>query len=69
MPIIVISNKDPLGLETFDNVIAEIEASLFNLRVLSLDTDFDNVEARQNFANNISYLKRFYERAERIVTV
>ena len=34
--ILVISTRDPLTLETFEEVISEIESSLFNLKDLSL---------------------------------
>lgn len=63
----VISNKDPMTIDTFDAVIAEIESSLSNLRLLALNTNFDIIEERQNYFDNVSYLKRFYERAESIV--
>lgn len=63
----VISSKDPMTIDTFDEVIAEIESSLSNLRLLALKTNFDNIEERQNYFDNVSYLKRFYERAESIV--
>jgi hypothetical protein len=62
----VISNKDPMAIESFEEVIAEIEKSLLNMRILALNTDFDVAEQRDNYHNNIVYLKRFYERAERL---
>lgn len=64
----VISVKDPMLIVTFEQVIAEIECSLSNLRYLALSTDFSKSEQRQCYHDNVSYLKRFYERAERIVT-
>jgi hypothetical protein len=63
----VISNRDPMMITSFDGVVAEIERSLYNLRLLALETDFDDAEQRQNYSDNIDYLKRFYERAERMV--
>jgi hypothetical protein len=64
---LVISNKDLLSLTTFDEVIAEIKQSLSNLRTLAARTNFSNKEERQNYLNNVIYLKQFYERAERIL--
>jgi hypothetical protein len=63
----VISNRDPMMINSFEEVIAEIEKSLLNMRILALNTDFDVKEQRDNYYNNITYLKRFYERAERLV--
>lgn len=63
----VISNRDPMMITSFDEVVAEIERSLYNLRLLALETDFDTPGQRQNYSDNIDYLKRFYERAERMV--
>jgi len=62
-----ISTKTPLSLLTFDAAITEIECGLLNLRILTLNTDFTDSDARQNFGDNVTYLKQFYERAERIV--
>jgi len=60
-----ISSRDPMTIETFESAIAEIECSLSNLRRLALATNFDDPAERQNYKDNISYLKRFYECAER----
>ena len=63
---IVVSQKDPSTLNTFGEVVAQIEMSLSNLRILALETDFNIPEQRQNYYKNIVHLKSFYERAERI---
>lgn len=63
---IVTSPKDPLDVKTFEEAVAEIESSLFNLRYLTAETDFDNEQGKTRFRDNIVSLKRFYERAERI---
>lgn len=63
---IVVSQKDPSTLQTFVEVIAEIEMSLSNLKILATVTNFDNADEREIYHVNIAYLKRFYERAERI---
>lgn len=62
----VVSPKDPSTLNTFAEVIAQIEMSLSNLKILATETNFDVPEERENYYNNITFLKRFYERAERI---
>ena len=62
----VISNKDPMTLNSFDEIVAEIECSLFNLKFLALTTNFSNVVEHKNYYDNVSYLKRFYERADSI---
>jgi hypothetical protein len=61
-----VSSKDPLSLVTFDETIIEIEASLARLKQLAEQTNFSNVAERQYYQDNVNYLKRFYERAERI---
>jgi len=61
----VISSRDPMMIETFEGAIAEIECSLSNLRRLAIATNFEDPAERQNYKDNISYLKRFYECAER----
>ena len=63
---LVVSAKDPLDINNFDVAIAEIEASLYNLRFLAVETNFGDAAQRDRFRNNIIFLKRFYERAERI---
>lgn len=64
---IVISNKDPVGLTNFSDIIFEIETSFSNLRQLALKTNFSILEQRQNYYDNITQLKRFYENAERVL--
>lgn len=61
---LVISDKDPLSLDTFEKVLAEIEASLSNLALLCTEIDFNNEQQRLECAVNVEQLKRFYERAE-----
>jgi hypothetical protein len=63
---IVVSQRDPSTLNTFSEVIVQIEMSLSNLKNLAIETNFDSLEERQNYYHNITVLKRFYERAERI---
>ena len=65
----VISEKDPLLLNTFNDVISEIESSLFNLKHLAVETEFSNAGQRQNYNNNVALLKCFYERAESIISL
>ena len=66
MPYLVVSEKDPLSINSLDEVLEEIETSLYKLRILSSQTDFDDESQRQCYRDNIEKLKRFYERAERI---
>ena len=63
---LVVSNIDPLTIDNFDRAVAEIEASLFNMRFLAVETNFDDPAQRQRFRDNVVQLKRFYERAERL---
>ena len=63
---LVVSNKDPIMIGSFEQVIAEIEGSLFNMRFLSTETNFDDPEQKKRFKDNVVHLKRFYERAERL---
>ena len=63
---IVISNRDPWTLETFDEVISCIVVSLYNLKYLAGQTDFSVFEQRKRFRDNLEYIRRFYERAERL---
>jgi hypothetical protein len=63
---LVVSNKDPMMIESFEQVIAEIEGSLFNMRFLSSETNFDDPDQKKRFKDNVVHLKRFYERAERL---
>lgn len=63
---LVVSERDPMTLATFEETIAEIEAGLFNLRFLASETNFDDPAQRQRYRDNIVQLKRFYERAERM---
>ena len=64
---VVVSDKDPMTINVFSDVISEIERSLSNLRVLALNTNFSRTTERQNYYDNITHLKRFYERGERIL--
>ena len=63
----VVSICDPMLINKFSDVIGEIECSLSNLRALAIGTDFSKTTERQNYFNNITHLKRFYERGERIL--
>jgi hypothetical protein len=63
---VVVTRKDPLTINTFRDAVAEIEASLFNLRHLAATSNFDDLAVRENFRVNVTELKRYYERAERI---
>ena len=63
----VVSIKDPMSLNTLDEVVAEIKISLLNLKDLAKTIDFSITEQREKYYNNFTFLKRFYERAERIV--
>lgn len=66
LPRFVVSQTDPSTLNTFAEVIAQIEISLSNLKILASETDFSVPDHRENYYNNITFLKRFYERAERL---
>jgi hypothetical protein len=63
---LVVSNKDPLIVNDFNEIIAAIEGSFFNMRYLAIETDFDDDTQRKRYRDNIVYLKRLYERGERI---
>lgn len=63
----IVSQKDPLLLNNFSDIISEIEHSLSKLRSLAINTDFSKITQRQNYYFNINHLKHFYERAERIL--
>lgn len=65
-PYMVISSRDPMSIATFVEVIAEINFSLVKLRELANSTNFDNESERKRYHDNVSHLKCFYERAERI---
>lgn len=58
-------NKKSINI--FSDVLYEIESGLSDLRILTLNTDFSKTTERQNYYNNITNLKHFYERAERII--
>ena len=63
---IVISSRDPWTLQSFEEVISCIEVSLYNLKFLSVNTDFSIPEQRKRFRDNLEYIRRFYERAEKM---
>ena len=63
-----ITNKDPMTFVSFEAVVEEIKQCLAKLKILALKTDFSVPEQRQNYFDNVAFLKRFYERAERLVT-
>jgi len=63
----VISNVSPATLTRYEDVLVEIHKSLVNLRELAKVTDFDNANQKDNYRQNVAYLKQFYARAERLL--
>jgi len=63
---IVVSKKDPTSIKTFEEAIREIDAGLENLKALTNSTNFTNADERQIYKDNITFLKQFYECAERV---
>lgn len=60
----IISSKSPGSLVTFDDVVAEIKLSLFNLKEIASVTNFYNANEKANYRENMALLCEFYTRGE-----
>ena len=63
---LVVSTRNPTEINTFSELIAEIQQSLAALRVLLSEIDINNPVMKTRFKANVDFLARFYVRAERI---
>lgn len=65
--MIRISTIAPESLTNINDVVDEIVNALGKLHELAKITNFDNPVERENYENNVDYLKQFYERAESLL--
>lgn len=61
-----ISTVSPETITTFNEALVEIRKGLTQLRELSKITDFNNPDQKNFYTQNVTYLKQFYSRAERL---
>lgn len=60
-------NYDIAGIDTPERGLELIRQNLALLRQIALVTNFAERAERDNFCNNIAYLKQYYERVDQLL--
>lgn len=56
-----------LSLLTAESVLQELDAQLLELAEISIDVDLSDGTSRAQFQRNITFIKGYFERLERLV--
>ena len=58
---------DFLSLLTAESVLQELDAQLLELAEIAIDVDLSDGTSRAQFQRNITFIKGYFERLERLV--
>ena len=68
-PPVGLPNYDIAGITTVDAGLELIRQNLIALRGIASMTDFSNRAQVGSFCNNIAFLRQYYERVDRLLTL